>query len=100
MAYTASRSNDGYGSLCTQVPRKDCQTYLAVVELYKFRYKTKLSTFHIKGTANISGDFLSRGKIPTWLQKWGFRRQIKLRHVLQLLNNPLPAWEKECTTKM
>ena len=72
---------------------------LAVVELYKLKYNMKIAAHHIKGTANISADFLSRGKIPSWLEKWGICRQVNLSHILKLLNDPLPAWEKECTTK-
>ena len=67
---------------------------LAVIELYKHIYNVKISTHHIKGVGNTSADSLSRGEVPRWLEKFGNKCNISLNNVINLLKNPLSAWEK------
>ena len=65
---------------------------LAVVELYKHKYRAKLLPRHIPGVANTSADLLSRGKIPNWLMKFGRKCSVDLNNVADLLEDPLQAW--------
>ena len=67
---------------------------LSVIELYKHKFQVKVSTHHIPGEANISADSLSRGTIPSWLQKYGKKCLIDLDNVADLLMNPLPSWKE------
>ena len=66
---------------------------LAVIELYKHQFRVKISTRHIKGVANRSADFLSRGKIPAWLKIYGSKCEVDLDKVINLVANPLSAWK-------
>ena len=67
---------------------------LAAVELYKRMFHVKISAHHIKGVANKSADFLSRGEVPLWLRKHGIKINVNLAKVADLLVDPLSAWTK------
>ena len=67
---------------------------LAVVELYKHKFGTKIQPRYIFGVGNTSADSLSRGRIPRWLDRFGEKCSIDLDKVANLLVNPLPAWRK------
>ena len=66
---------------------------LSVIELYKHRYRLKVSTHYIKGVGNTSADLLSRGKTPRWLKIYGSKCTLDLHDVADLLVNPIDAWQ-------
>ena len=65
---------------------------LAAIEFFKRKHALKLSVKHIPGSQNNSADELSRGKIPTWLQKRGQRLEVNVRSLTCLIKNPLRFW--------
>ena len=67
---------------------------LAVIELYKLTYNSKISARYIKRVANKSADSLSRGVIPGWLVRFGKKCEINLDEITGLLNDPFSAWKK------
>ena len=71
----------------------------AVIELYKYRHRLKVSTHHIKGVGNTSADLLSRGITPSWLQKNGKKCTTKLNDVAYLLATPFTAWREALSEK-
>ena len=68
---------------------------LALIELYKHKYGVKISTRYIRGNANISADFLSRGVVPTSLKNFGIKCECNLSKIADQLDNPLSAWKNE-----
>ena len=71
---------------------------LSVVELYKHKFCLKVSTRHISGIANSLADSLSRGVVPNWLKKLRKKCHVNLNCVVDLLVNPLPAWNEMLST--
>ena len=68
--------------------------FLTVVELYKHKYRFKISTCHISGVGNTSADQLSRGAIPKWLKMYGSRFDVNVHLLVDLLSTPLKAWKR------
>ena len=66
---------------------------LAAVELYKYRYRVKISTRHIAGSSNYIADALSRGNIPHRLRQSGIECHPDIHFLLDLMHNPLAAWK-------
>ena len=67
---------------------------LSVIELMKYKYDLKISTYFIESSKNTSADMLSRGKIPEWLEKRGVRYHIAIEKIDKILSNPIKFWKK------
>ena len=65
---------------------------LSAIEYFKRSYRLKICTRHIPGKHNNTADLLSRGKIPSWLQRYGIKREVNLKHLFRLIRNPLRFW--------
>ena len=65
---------------------------LAAVELYKYRFKVKISARHITGSSNRTADALSRGAIPHRFHQSGIVCHPDINFLLHLMYTPLAAW--------
>ena len=66
---------------------------LAAVELYKYRFRIKVSARHIPGAANKVADALSRGAVPLRFRQNGIECHPDIPFLIDLMNNPLFAWK-------
>ena len=67
---------------------------LAAIEFFKRKYRIKLRARHIPGRHNVSADCLSRGSIPAWLKRDGYRRPANIPFLYELINEPLSFWTR------
>ena len=65
---------------------------LSAIEYFKRSYRLKICTRHIPGKHNNTADLLSRGVIPSWLRRYGIRREVNLKDLFRLIKNPLRFW--------
>ena len=66
--------------------------FLALWELWKYKLMCKVSPIWIPSAHNVTADTLSRGRIPTWLQRRGRRRRLTRKHICILRACPIKTW--------
>ena len=70
---------------------------LSAIELIKRRECIKISAYHVRGTNNSSADQLSRGGVPEWLQRRGWKIDPLIEDIFELLTNPITSWREMLT---
>ena len=66
--------------------------FLALWELWKYKMECKVAPVWIPSEHNVTADTLSRGTIPTWLQRRGVRRRLTRKHIHLLQACPIKTW--------
>ena len=68
---------------------------LTAIEYFKRKHGIKVSPRHIPGRFNHSADSLSRGDLPTWLERRGTRLRTNISFLVSLLHSPLRVWSQQ-----